>query len=198
MICIETGTASSGTGRLGRPYPHRKVRFYKDSIFGCNDSESRRLAIGQDIMHCITHVDHQIGRILTALAETGDYNNTIVLFLADHGELLFDNNFYRKALPYEGSTHIPLLVHVGKNVQNITPFRSDTLTELRDIMPTILDFAGIPIPDSVDGFSLAPEILGEEKNEREFLHGEHSFHSSLSSQFIVTKTDKYIWYSEKK
>ena len=46
-------------------------------------------------------------------------------------------------------------------------------------------------------FSLAPEILGEEKNEREFLHGEHSFHSSLSSQFIVTKTDKYIWYSEK-
>ena len=86
---------------------------------------------------CITHVDHQIGRILTALAETGDYNNTIVLFLADHGELLFDNNFYRKALPYEGSTHIPLLVHVGKNVQNITPFRSDTLTELRDIMPTI-------------------------------------------------------------
>lgn len=111
--------------------------------------------------------------------------------------MLFDNNFYRKALPYEGSTHIPLLVHVGKNVQNITPFRSDTLTELRDIMPTILDFAGIPIPDSVDGFSLAPEILGEEKNEREFLHGEHSFHSSLSSQFIVTKTDKYIWYSEK-
>ena len=62
---------------------------------------------------------------------------------------------------------------------------------------TILDFAGIPIPDGVDGFSLAPEILGEEKNEREFLHGEHSFHSSLSSQFIVTKTDKYIWYSEK-
>jgi arylsulfatase len=173
-----------------------KYGFIKDSIFGCNDSESRRLAMA-GYYACITHVDHQIGRILTALAETGDYNNTIVLFLADHGELLFDNNFYRKALPYEGSTHIPLLVHVGKNVQNITPFRSDTLTELRDIMPTILDFAGIPIPDGVDGFSLAPEILGEEKNEREFLHGEHSFHSSLSSQFIVTKTDKYIWYSEK-
>ena len=33
--------------------------------------------------------------------------------------------------------------------------------------------------------------------EKRFLHGEHSFHSSLSSQFIVTKTDKYIWYSEK-
>ena len=81
-----------------------KYGFIKDSIFGCNDSESRRLAMA-GYYACITHVDHQIGRILTALAETGDYNNTIVLFLADHGELLFDNNFYRKALPYEGSTH---------------------------------------------------------------------------------------------
>lgn len=56
-----------------------KYGFIKDSIFGCNDSESRRLAMA-GYYACITHVDHQIGRILTALAETGDYNNTIVLF----------------------------------------------------------------------------------------------------------------------
>ena len=45
-----------------------------------------------------------------------------------------------------------------------------------------------------------PEIVGkpkEEQNNREYLHGEHSFHSGLSSHFIVTETDKYIWYSEK-
>ena len=64
-------------------------------------------------------------------------------------------------------------------------------------MPTILDFANIPIPEGVDGFSLVPEIQGKQRNNREYLHGEHSFHSGLSSHFIVTETDKFIWYSEK-
>lgn len=173
-----------------------KFGYRKDSIFGCNDEEQIHNAMA-GYYACITHVDHQIGRLISSLMESGEYENTIILFLADHGELLFDHHLYRKVFAYEGSSHIPLLIHVGKNVCNTIPFRSDTLVELRDIMPTILDFANIPIPECVDGFSLAPEIRGKNKNDREYLHGEHSFHSGLSSHFIVTKTDKFIWYSEK-
>lgn len=173
-----------------------KFGYIKDSIYGCRDQQMRHDAMA-GYYACITHVDHQIGRLLSSLMESGEYDNTVILFLSDHGELLFDNNFYRKALPYEGSTHIPLLIHVGKNIKDIVPFRSDTLVELRDIMPTILNFAGIPVPECVDGFSLVPEILGEKKNEREYLHGEHSFHSKLSNHYIVTKQDKFIWFSEK-
>ena len=77
------------------------------------------------------------------------------------------------------------------------PFKSNTLVELRDIMPTILDIANIKIPSEVDGFSLVPEIFGTKRNNREYLHGEHSFHSKLSNHFIVTTKDKFIWYSEK-
>lgn len=168
----------------------------KDSIYGCNDAESRHNAMA-GYYACITHVDHQVGRLISALMESGDYDDTVILFVSDHGELLFDNNLYRKVFPYEGSTRVPLLFHVGKNIKNIVPFRSDTVVELRDIMPTLLDFAGVPIPDCVDGFSLKPELLGEGRNEREYLHGEHSFHSQLSNHYIVTKTDKFIWYSEK-
>lgn len=170
--------------------------YIKDSIYGCNDAQSRHDAMA-GYYACITHVDHQIGRLLSSLMESGDYDDTVILFVSDHGELLFDHGLYRKVFPYEGSTHIPLLIHVGKNVRHTAPLRSDTLVELRDIMPTILDFAGIPIPEQVDGFSLVPEIVGEAGNEREYLHGEHSFHSQLSNHYIVTKRDKYIWYSEK-
>ena len=177
---------SSNTERFG---------FIKDSIYGCQDAEQRHNALA-GYYACITHVDHQIGRLLTALMESGEYENTVIIFLSDHGELLFDRHLYRKVFPYEGSTHIPLLIRTGKNVCPTTPIRSNTLAELRDILPTILDFAHLPIPEGVDGFSLVPEITGTGHNNRSYLHGEHSFHSHLSNQFIVTETDKYIWYSE--
>lgn len=177
---------SSNTERFG---------FIKDSIYGCQDAEQRHNALA-GYYACITHVDHQIGRLLTALMESGEYENTVIIFLSDHGELLFDHHLYRKVFPYEGSTHIPLLIRTGKNVCPTTPIRSNTLAELRDILSTILDFAHLPIPEGVDGFSLVPEITGTGHNNRSYLHGEHSFHSRLSNQFIVTETDKYIWYSE--
>lgn len=170
--------------------------YIKDSIYGCQDDQMRHDAMA-GYYACISHVDHQVGRIISALQESGEYDNTIILFLSDHGEMLFDHHLYRKVFPYEGSTHIPLLFHVGKNVAATTPLRSDTVAELRDIMPTLLDFAGIPVPDGVDGISLTPEILGQKKNTREYLHGEHSFHSGLSNHYIVSSHDKFIWYSEK-
>lgn len=170
--------------------------YVKDSIYGCRDATMRHDAMA-GYYACITHVDHQIGRVIAALQETGEYDNTIILFLSDHGEMLFDHHLYRKVFPYEGSTHIPLLFHVGKNVADTSPLRSNTVAELRDILPTLLDFAGLPIPEGVDGMSLAPEILGKRKNTREYLHGEHSFHSGLSNHYIVTSHDKFIWYSEK-
>ncbi|MGN1343483.1 MAG: arylsulfatase [Traorella sp.] len=169
--------------------------YIKDSIYGCNDEVNCHDAMA-GYYASITHVDHQIGRLLTALKESGDEKNTVVIFVSDHGELLFDHHLYRKVFAYEGSSHVPLIISPGKNVCPIQPFKSQTLVELRDIMPTILDFANLEIPETVDGFSLVNEIKGQEKNNREYLHGEHSFHSKLSSHFIVTPTDKFVWYSE--
>ena len=96
--------------------------YRKDSIYGCNDAEQQHNAMA-GYYACITHVDHQIGRLLSALMESGEYDNTVILFLSDHGELLFDHHLYRKVFAYEGSTHIPLLFHVGKNCM---PFQTDS------------------------------------------------------------------------
>lgn len=167
----------------------------KDSIYGCLDETMKKDAMA-GYYASITHIDHQIGRLLSALENDGSYDDTLIIFLSDHGEMLFDHSLYRKALAYEGSSHIPLLFHVGKNLGSTKRMRSDSLTELRDILPTILDFADIAVPEGVDGYSLKDELLDNKTKQRSYLHGEHSFHSQLSSQFIVTNHDKYIWYSE--
>lgn len=174
---------------------HLQFSHEKDSIFGCYDESMRHDAMA-GYYACITHVDHQIGRVIQSLKEDGCYEDSILLFLSDHGEMLFDHKLYRKVFGYEGSAHIPVLIRIGKNIAKTKKQRSDTLIELRDILPTILDFADVPIPDDVDGFSLVPELFGKIANKREYIHGEHSFHSQLSSQFIITEHDKYIWYSE--
>ena len=58
----------------------------------------------------ITHVDYNIGRILTALEEIGEMDNTFIIFLSDHGELLGDYNAYQKGLPYDSCSRIPFII----------------------------------------------------------------------------------------
>lgn len=144
----------------------------------------------------ITHIDHQIGRILQVMGEYGLLENTIILFTSDHGDLLGDHNLFRKALPYEGSAGIPLVLYDPANLLQLSRGTiQDPLVELRDIMPTLLELAGAPLPPEVDGKSLLPLLRGQGDRLRDYLHGEHAF-GALSNQFIVTKTDKYIWYSQ--
>ncbi len=141
-------------------------------------------------------MDYQIGRILKGMHEYGLLANTIVLFTADHGELMGDHNWYRKSLPFEGSAGIPFLLYDPANLLHL-PLggKCDTLVELRDVMPPLLDLAGARIPETVDGKSVLPLLRGEEKCHREYIHGEH-FYDAASNHFIVTEKEKYIWFSQ--
>ena len=146
---------------------------------------------------CITHLDHQIGRLIMALIEHELYDNTVFVFTADHGEELGDHHMFRKSRPYEGSCHIPLFITAGKDaLPGLKPGSvCSSIAELRDIMPTLLDIAGAEIPDSVDGQSLLPLTEDPDLEQRTWLHGEHSY-GEFSNHWIVTKTAKYIWHSQ--
>ena len=145
---------------------------------------------------CITHLDHQIGRLILALVEQELYDDTVFIFTSDHGEELCDHHMFRKSRPYEGSCHIPLIISPGKNV--LPKLRGGSvchsIAELRDIMPTVLDLAHAPVPSSVDGESLLPLTADPQKTQRTWLHGEHSY-GDFSNHWIVTAEDKYIWHS---
>ncbi|NRA37317.1 MAG: arylsulfatase, partial [Planctomycetes bacterium] len=101
----------------------------------------------------LAHIDNQINRITHALVEQEVWDNTIVIFTADHGDMLFDHNFIAKSLPYEGSARIPFIMHFPKSYETDARY-SDQVAELQDILPTLCDAAGIDIPEAVDGKSL--------------------------------------------
>ena len=165
----------------------RQGRIY-NNITGPSDPELiRQQQIGY--YACITHLDHQIGRLLLALRERNLMENTVILFTSDHGEMLSDHCFCRKCLPYAGSIRIPLILHGPAAIVGGGGRREDCLAELRDIFPTLMDIAGEPVPAHLEGMSLL------DFGEREYIHGEHAF-GHLSSHWIVTRTDKYIWFSQ--
>jgi arylsulfatase A-like enzyme len=143
----------------------------------------------------MTHIDHQINRFLETLAEHGLREKTIICFVSDHGELMGDHNLFRKALPYEGAARIPFILHGPPE----TGFRQghviDAVAELRDVMPTLLDGAGLPIPDSVEGQSVIPLAQGRRVPWRDYIHGEHPA-LGQAIHWITDGREKYIWFSD--
>ncbi len=144
----------------------------------------------------ITHIDHQIGRLLEYLLEHGVLDNTLILFTADHGELLGDHNLFHKSFPYEGSARVPMILRPPRSWDVSRDATSDALAELQDVLPTLVEAAGAPVPASVDGASLLPWLRGERPDWREHLHIEHNLYGGQSAHAIVTADkQKYVWFS---
>ncbi|MGP3776431.1 arylsulfatase [Streptomyces sp. SDT5-1] len=142
----------------------------------------------------MAHIDLQIHRIRMALEDFGLRDDTVVAFTSDHGEMLGEHHLYRKGFGYEGSARVPLLFGAlpdGCAAGNV----ADEVVELRDIMPTLLDLAGLPIPDTCDGRSLAPLLRGTPPDDwRPTLHGEHVL-LDQSLQWVTDGHTKYLWMS---
>jgi arylsulfatase A-like enzyme len=144
----------------------------------------------------MTQIDHQIGRLLEHLSDH-QLRDTVIMFTSDHGELMGDHLMFRKSMPYQGSAQVPLIVRIpGQTGINTQPGPRDQLVDLRDIMPTVLDIAGLEIPDSVEGKSLLGIIRGQsDQPVRDYLHGEHTS-GRLSNHWISDGQWKYIWFSQ--
>jgi arylsulfatase A-like enzyme len=105
-------------------------------------------------------IDEHVGRMLDALEETGQRENTIIIFTSDHGEMAGDHGLHYKGCRfYEGLVRVPLIVSCPKRFQR--NLRSDALVELIDIAPTLLELAGLEIPETMQGRSLLPILEGE-------------------------------------
>ncbi len=109
-------------------------------------------------------IDAQVGRLLDALEATGQAENTIVIFMSDHGEMLGDHNIYWKG-PwfYEPAVHVPLIVSWPAKIK---PGRSKALVELQDLAPALLEAAGLEPHPGMQAKSLLPLLLGEADPDR--------------------------------
>ena len=140
----------------------------------------------------ISHIDLLMNRLQETLDGNGLRWSTNLCFVSDHGELLGDHHAFRKELPYEGSARVPFLLSGPGLPRNVVV--SDKVVELRDVMPTLLDSAGLQPPDGLDGKSALPLAKGNQTEWREYLHGEHTVYGQ-TVQWITDGRWKYIWWS---
>ena len=108
----------------------------------------------------ISYVDNKIGEVLSALEATGQVDNTIILFLSDHGDMLGERGLWFKMSFLEGSARVPLMI-AGPGLPS---GRIETPVSTMDVNPTLADLAGIDLGDILpwtDGETLVPLAHGE-------------------------------------
>ncbi len=130
----------------------------------------------------IAQIDDQFARILEALDETGQRDNTAIIFTSDHGESLGDHGLCEKGCRfYEGLVRVPLIFHWPKQFQQNV--RSQALVELLDMSATIMELAGLELPDYFQGRSSAPILRGAAApdHHRDFVRCE--YFDALDSHF---------------
>lgn len=124
----------------------------------------------------ITFIDDQIGEIIKTLKDKGMYENAIICFTSDHGDMLGDHYHWRKTYPYEGSAGIPYIIKWPKSLIKKVPdgTQIDKPVELRDFLPTFIDLAGGTIPPDMDGQSLRSLVQNSTRDWRKYIDIEHT------------------------
>jgi len=137
----------------------------------------------------IEMVDAEIERILAAVEESGQEENTLVIFTADHGEGCAHHSMVRKSVLYDESAKVPMLIRYPGVVAG--GGKEPAVCSGMDIFPTMCDYAGIEIPAVMRGESLRPVLEGGLKPEREFVATETA---ANKGQMIRSQRYKYITY----
>lgn len=138
----------------------------------------------------ISHQDKQIGRVIDFLETNGLRENTIVVYTADHGEMLGDFGLYFKKNFYNGSIRIPLMISYPAKLP--AGRVSGQLVGLQDLMPTLLSLAGAPLEVPVDGIDLTP-VLMKDKAVRSYYIGQCG--DDPNQQYmIISLRYKYIYH----
>lgn len=123
------------------------------------------------------------------------YDNALIIFVSDHGDMMGDHYHWRKTYPYEGSTHIPYIVK-WPAAEKVLPGKVDAPVELRDLLPTFLETAGVTVPTDMDGRPLLALAKGTATNWRKYIDLEHATCYSADNYWCAL-TDgkiKYVWY----
>ena len=144
-------------------------------------------------MGLCTHLDYELGRMMEEMRRMGVLENTLILFTSDHGDMMGDHHLHRKTYAYEGSARIPFLVRYPEGL-DLPSGTFEQVVGLQDVMPTFLEAAGVPVPDSVTGRSVFDAIRGE--RWREFFHGEHSpcYSVDEAMHYLTDGRTKYIYF----
>ncbi len=127
----------------------------------------------------IAEVDAQIGRLIDYLKEIGEYNNTLIIFTSDHGDMMGDHWMLSKSCYFDQAFHVPLIIRNPDTKADLSRgSQVKAFSENIDIMPTILDWIDQDIPTQCNGASLIPFSFGlQPTGWRQEYHAEYDLRS---------------------
>ena len=128
----------------------------------------------------ISQIDANVERLVRCLKESNQFDNTIIVFTSDHGELLGDHHLMFKSFPFDCVTAVPFLVRIPEGPNELHSV--DTLCRSLEIMPTLLELAELPVPEHVNGRSLKRHIEAEPAELFDSILIEHNSHQTVRTR----------------
>ncbi|EMI25763.1 sulfatase family protein [Rhodopirellula europaea] len=186
---------------IGRRNPRRNYAKHYEVDSWLSDEEAKREAYNIYMKHylrCVKGVDDNLARLFAKLEETGQMDNTVIIYTGDQGFMLGEHDYMDKRWMYDESQRMPFLVRYPKSIP--AGSRSDAIVENVDYGPTMLAFAGVETPEYMQGKSFReicetgqePEGWKQETYYRYWMHMAH--HDNPGHLGIRTKTHKLIYY----
>ena len=137
----------------------------------------------------ISYVDDWVATLLDKLEACGMADDTVVIFTADHGDLLGERGLWYKMCFFEGACRIPLVVAGPDIAARLVPEH----VSLLDVLPTLLDLAGVERPATVDGRSLVPLLSGDRDPDRTVI-GEYLAEGAIAPILMIRRRElKFVW-----
>ncbi len=186
---------------IGRRNPRRNYAKHYEVDSWLSDEEAKREAYNIYMKHylrCVKGVDDNLARLFAKLEETGQMDNTVIIYTGDQGFMLGEHDYMDKRWMYDESQRMPFLVRYPKSIP--AGSSSDAIVENVDYGPTMLAFAGVETPEYMQGKSFReicetgqePEGWKQEAYYRYWMHMAH--HDNPGHLGIRTKTHKLIYY----
>ena len=145
-------------------------------------------------------IDVALGMIRKEVEAQGIADNTVIIYTSDNGFICGSHGYGSKVLPMEESSRVPLIILDPRSEPAGKKFRTKSLTGNIDFAPTILELAGLPIPENMDGVSLLPILKKADSNVRDELAVMNTYGAIPTKNLtLITKDWKYTywWYGDK-
>jgi arylsulfatase A-like enzyme len=174
-----------------------KEAYYSSGELEFSEEKEKEIALWKfnryikDYLRTIKSVDDGVGEVLDYLEENGLADNTIVVYTSDQGFYLGEHGWFDKRFMYEQSFRTPLLVRYPKEIEAGTEI--DALVQNLDIAPTFLDYAGVQIPEAMQGESFRKLVSGENESWRDAVYYTYYEYPSVHmvKRHYGVATDRY-------
>lgn len=165
-------------------------RLCKNWAFGFSEETVRLVRTIYYAM--IAEADAMSGKLINELDRLGLRDNTVIIFLSDHGEMAMEHDLYYKSNMYEASVRVPM-IFMGPGIKQ--GLKITAPASLVDVFPTLMRLAEVPIPEGLDGNSLANELSGGKGNRPGYVFCEYHGENTNTGMYMLREGGyKYVEY----